>query len=171
MPFITRTRVNYYIRAARAVAVSDADLLCIRTATELNSAGVVVAAKRKGGAAKGAKSGVWIGEIHASADDGYERLLKPRRRNPESKEQTQALLWKNLILEEINSALCTHKKYKKQVADLKKSADFLIIAISAYIAGAIGVGVGVVSALVAAILRVICSMGVGVFCRRFAVKE
>ena len=169
MPILTRRDVKNYIQEGDAVAASEAELLCIRLAERINSTHVIVAAKRKArGGESDSTSGVGIPEIMAEADEGEGLVWGWVHRNPDSAAQRQVNTWRTLILEEIHAALCTRKKYKKQVADLKKNADLLIVAISGYLACVLGVAVGVIAALVAALLRIACAMGITVFCRKFS---
>jgi hypothetical protein len=98
-----------------------------------------------------------------------------RRRNPEleaenrKKAAEEVCSWRNVILKEINAALCSRSpRYKKEVSAIKHSADVLILAIAAAVAKALEVNIVVIAALVAALLRMVLSMGVSLFCKTIA---
>jgi hypothetical protein len=139
MPSLTPELVNRYIEKAQAVAGSRTDRLAVELAESINSPPQDI-----------------------------------RRRNPyketkeESKAEEEVRSWQGLILNEIHAALCGRsKKYRKHVEALRDNANLLIGGIAVHIAGQLGVAVAVVAALVAALLRLVFSMGLSVFCRRF----
>lgn len=81
-----------------------------------------------------------------------------------SKVEKDVATWKTLILKQLYIALCTKRKYAKEVAALKKNSDLLIGAVAGYVASSVGVAVGVMAGLVAAFLSLVLKMGVNAFC-------
>jgi hypothetical protein len=162
--------IDRYIHNGRLVATSKSEKLAIKLAGELTE--------------EHSKSTTQIENkivchlrIEDASDPEFIRdpSLPPRpkrRRNLEleaenrRKAEEEVWSWRNIILKEINSALCTRSpRYKKEVSAIKHSADVLILAIAASVAKALEVNIVVVAALVAALLRMALSMGVSVFCK------
>ena len=113
------------------------------------------------------ESGISVEHVRpVTAEADAEIFWHYRRRNPELEAESQVITWRTLVVNEIHAALCTRKNYRKQVADLKRNANVLIIAIAGFIAAKLAIAVGVISALVASVLRFVLSMGVSVFCKR-----
>jgi hypothetical protein len=144
MPTITRELVSRYIEGAQPFAESKTERLAIQLAAELNTP----SPKRRS-------------------------ARNPRKEKPKKKSKTDKKIrsWQELIWQEIHAVLCTStSRCRKQVATLKNNTDLMIWTIAAYIAGKIGIAVAVVAALVASLLRLVSSMGVSVFCKRFAAE-
>lgn len=83
----------------------------------------------------------------------------PRR--PESRRERAS----RYILVELREAFCSsNARYAKEVAELSKNAKTLVLAISGYVAGLVGLGAAVVAALVAAAVVLAVKLGFGAFC-------
>lgn len=82
--------------------------------------------------------------------------------------------WKMLIIKELHIALCSRsKKYAKYVTALKENANLLIGAVAGWLAHSARIAVAaatVIAALVAAVLKFVLALGVGVFCERWSPK-
>jgi hypothetical protein len=166
MAILDRNLVSRYIESGQVFAASETEKKMVRLALELNSPrghrarpGRTMYSRRKFKSAKSArgysikKSGKFIGEIFASAEKADETS-----RN-----------WQRLIRKEIHLALCTRStRYRKYVENLSHNVHLLIGAIAVSVAGKLGLAVTVVAALVASLLRLSVSMGVAVFCKKFA---
>lgn len=143
MPTIPKTLVDEYIKAAKPLAESAVDRIAIRMAIKLNEPSKHRERRR---------NPIRIPEIHAAAD----------------KSEVEAQRWRDLILAEIHNALCTRStKYKQYTGAIRDSGSVLIGMIASKIAGEVGAAFAVVGALVAALLRMVFSMGISVFCKRF----
>jgi YesN/AraC family two-component response regulator len=143
LPTIPRTLVNEYIKAAKPLAESDVERIAVRMAMKLNSP-----SKHRDRARNPRR----IPEMHFAVD----------------KPEVEAQKWRELILAEIHTALCTQSnKYKQYTGAIRDSGSVLIGMIASKIAGEVGAAFAVVGALVAALLRMVCEMGISVFCRRF----
>jgi len=114
MPKLTVTPdlLERYIRNAELVAKSPTERLAVQLATEL-----IAQRKYKDGPPKGK----FIPEMYFAAE--------------EPKAVMEVLSWRKLILKEIHAALCERSaRYKKEVAVIKNSVDFVIVAIAAHVA-------------------------------------
>lgn len=167
MAILDRNLVSRYIESGQVFAASETEKKMVRLALELNSPprghrawpGRTMYSRRKFKSAKSArgysikKSGKFIGEILASAEKADETSSN----------------WQRLIRKEIHLALCTRStRYRKYVENLSHNVHLLIGAIAVSVAGKLGLAVTVVAALVASLLRLSVSMGVAVFCKKFA---
>lgn len=139
---ITSELVSRYVKGARPFAESATEQLAIKLAARINSPPKRVRMMRRNPYRPSAK-----------------KLSKP---------EAQVRSWQDLIMKELHTAFCTRsRRYQKYVAAFSDNVHLLIGGIAVYVAGQIGVAVAIVAALVAALLRVVCTMGVSVFCRRF----
>lgn len=137
--------VHQYVRSGKLFVESEADRQVIALAIRLTSA----APKKK------KSKGKYIGDIHAQAE-------------AETKETKVVRSLKQLILDEIYAALCKKsQRYRRYVDQVKQNGHLLIGAIAVQVAGHLGMAVGVVAALVAALLRLAFSMGIEIFCKRY----
>jgi hypothetical protein len=166
MTIVDGDLVSRYIESGQVFATSEAEKKMLRLASELNSptrrtrthtvstmhrVRFKSAKSSSGYSAK--KSGKFIGTVFASAD----------------KEDKTARTWQQLIRKEIHLALCTQStRYRKYVEAVNNNVHLLIGAIAVSVAGQLGLAVAVVAALVAALLRLSMSMGIAVFCKKFA---
>jgi hypothetical protein len=162
---ITNELLDRYIHNAQLVARSKSERLAVTFAadTTKDSTGATI-----------------VHRVVAHCKDSREtdfvrdpslRQYKKRNRDVEAANRAKAveevLSWRGLILREINAALCTRsRRYKKEVSAIRHSADVLILAIAAAVAKALEVNIVVIAAMVAALLRMVLSMGVSVFCKR-----
>jgi hypothetical protein len=145
LPTIPRALVDEYIKAAEPLAESDVERAAIQMAIKLNSP-----SKHRDRARNPRKFAEW--HWHSAVD----------------KSEVEVQKWRELILAEIHAALCAQsKKYKKYTGAIGDSVSVLIGMIASKIAGEVGAAVAVVGTLVAALLRIVCSMGISVFCQRF----
>jgi hypothetical protein len=163
MPTIPKTLVAEYIRKAKPFVETDADRAALRMAIELNAPQRFNLYRknprhklaRESGRGGARRSPIRIPEMHFLADKGA----------------MEAQDWQKQILAEIHKVFCTQStKYKKYVAAIKSKSDALILVITTSIAARVGGTAGVVSALVAALLAMVCRMGISVFCERFKTK-
>lgn len=169
MAALTRQLVNEYIRDARSSAQSEPDLSVIRLAALINTN--PVEAQRELNRELGLK-GLYLTSLKFAAED-EKRSVKRRGGTPvpvrkPTKLNAEALNVQKLILDEIHMALCTKEKYRKQIADLKRYANKLVILMAGYLAGKAAIAESVLLALVAATLRFALRMGVSVFCKWYA---
>lgn len=185
MPSLNRELVGRYIESAELFAASEAERKMIRLASEINWPTRYRAplgraryrryteerhefkSKHKSKSRSGKlpetfsrfatkKTGIRIRALAASADEPVEADGTTRS-------------WQRLIRKEIHLALCTRSaRYRKYVDAINHNVHLLIGAIAVSVAGQLGLAVTVVAALVAALLRLTVSMGVAVFCKKFA---
>jgi hypothetical protein len=147
---LTPELVNLYIKSAQPFANSKAELRAIRLAQRLNSpSGDKVKIRYK-------KNGKFIRRLYAYAEEPPpDKLLVDS--------------WKTLILKEMHAAFCLRiARYRKAVNVLTENANTLIALIAGYVAAKLGIAIAVIAALVASLLRIVATMGVSVFCKRFA---
>jgi hypothetical protein len=151
--------VSRYIESGKIFAASETEKKMLRLASELNAPPRARHSMRKfrmaksGGRFSAKKSRKFIGTILASAE----------------KEDKTARTWQELIRKEIHLALCTRStRYRKCVQAINDNVHLLIGAIAVFVAGQLGLAVAVVAALVAALLKLSMSMGVAVFCKKYA---
>jgi hypothetical protein len=80
----------------------------------------------------------------------------------------KVLTWRHVIYSQIHLALCKPRsRYRKYVDQLKHNIDLLIAAIAAFVGARLKVEAAVIAAMVAASLKLICEMGIEVFCKEF----
>jgi hypothetical protein len=104
-------------------------------------------------------------EIQAETEPPEERISRKIFRKSPVDPEVDSI--RRLVLREPGKALCEKSpRYRKAIADLKRNGSLLIAGVAGYVASKFGLAVGVVTALVAALLRLILQMGVAAFCVR-----
>src|SRR5258708_1501262 len=130
MPTLTRELVHRYVESAQPFADSETERLAIRFAARINlhsETAEVVVIPSMGRITRGVDQ-EWLLDVLTKRVPG-------RRRQKEAKAAKEVLSWKQLIVREIHTALCTRSnRYRKQADALKHNANLLIASIAGYIA-------------------------------------
>lgn len=145
MTALTPELVRRYIESAEPFVESKTDRLVLQRAIRLNSPPTKHRRQKN-------PRGKFIGKIYAATDKDALKV-----------ESLESAVWK-----EIHAALCKKTaRYRKNVDVIRDNVHLLIGGIAVHVAGKFGLAVAIVSAVVAALLRIVLQMGVTIFCERF----